>query len=239
MRIIVDAMGGDNAPEAVVKGALSVHGQGGVEIILAGREEEILAAAGGSVPAGVQVVDAREVIEICDDPATAFKRKKDSSVTVGLTMLKNRRVFEADFQGIPEHKFEKCAIAMFDLNNLKKVNDLFGHGMGDCYIITGSEIIRDVFGEFGEIYRIGGDEFCLISERITSRVFQEKEEDMCRRLESLKGIQTSIKEYMQIASGCAVFDRKMDRNLQDTLGRADKQMYQCKKRQKEQKTGGV
>ena len=89
VRIIVDAMGGDNAPEAVVKGALSVHGQGGVEIILAGREEEILAAAGGSVPAGVQVVDAREVIEICDDPATAFKRKKDSSVTVGLTMLKN------------------------------------------------------------------------------------------------------------------------------------------------------
>lgn len=89
VRIIVDAMGGDNAPEAIVKGALSVHGQGGVEIILAGREEEILAAAGGSVPAGVQVVDAREVIEICDDPATAFKRKKDSSVTVGLTMLKN------------------------------------------------------------------------------------------------------------------------------------------------------
>ena len=164
---------------------------------------------------------------------------REEAETDGLTMLKNRRVFEADFQGIPEHKFEKCAIAMFDLNNLKKVNDLFGHGMGDCYIITGSEIIRDVFGEFGEIYRIGGDEFCLISERITSRVFQEKEEDMCRRLESLKGIQTSIKEYMQIASGCAVFDRKMDRNLQDTLGRADKQMYQCKKRQKEQKTGGV
>ncbi len=164
---------------------------------------------------------------------------REEAETDGLTMLKNRRVFEADFQGIPEHKFEKCAIAMFDLNNLKKVNDLFGHGMGDCYIITGSEIIRDVFGEFGEIYRIGGDEFCLISERITSRVFQEKEEDMCRRLESLKGIQTSIKEYMQIASGCAVFDRKMDRNLQDTMGRADKQMYQCKKRQKEQKTGGV
>lgn len=89
MRIIVDAMGGDNAPAAIVRGALSVHGQEGIEIVLVGREEEIRAAAGGSIPEGVRLVDAREVIEICDEAATAFKKKKDSSVTVGLTMLKN------------------------------------------------------------------------------------------------------------------------------------------------------
>ena len=42
-----------------------------------------------SLPEGVSVVNATEVIEICDDPATAFKHKKDSSITVGLTLLKN------------------------------------------------------------------------------------------------------------------------------------------------------
>ena len=89
MKIIVDAMGGDNAPAEIVKGALSVHGEQGIEIVLVGREEEILSAAGGALPAGVQVVNARETIEICDDPASAFKKKKDSSITVGLTMLKN------------------------------------------------------------------------------------------------------------------------------------------------------
>ena len=91
MKIIVDAMGGDNAPGEIVKGALAAHGKNGIEIALVGREEDIRSAAdaAGGLKEGVQVVNAREVIEICDDPATAFKHKKDSSITVGLTMLKN------------------------------------------------------------------------------------------------------------------------------------------------------
>lgn len=88
MKIIVDAMGGDHAPGEIVRGALLANGKEGYEIVLVGREEEILAAAGGTLPAGVSVRDAREVVEICDDPATACKRKKDSSLTVGLTMLR-------------------------------------------------------------------------------------------------------------------------------------------------------
>ncbi len=91
MKIIIDAMGGDNAPMEIVKGALNAHKNSGTEIVLVGKEEEILrcAAACGGIGEGVSVVNAAEVIEICDDPATAFKKKKDSSVTVGLTMLKN------------------------------------------------------------------------------------------------------------------------------------------------------
>jgi len=91
MKVIVDAMGGDNAPDEIVKGALAAHAHAGTEIVLVGREEEILrvAQACGGIPAGVSVVNATEVIEICDDPATAFKKKKDSSITVGLNMLKN------------------------------------------------------------------------------------------------------------------------------------------------------
>ena len=179
--------------------------------------------------------DSMELIEV-GKKAEIIREEAEMD---GLTMLKNRRIFEADLHGIPEHKLEKYAVVMFDLNNLKKMNDLYGHGMGDYYIITGSEIIREVFGELGEIYRIGGDEFCLISEHITRKIFQEKEKVMCRWLDSLKGIQMEMKDYMQIASGCAVFDRNRDGNLQDTMERADKQMYQCKKGQKEQKTGGV
>lgn len=87
MRIIVDAMGGDHAPQEIVRGALAAHASYGYEIILVGREEEIRAAA-GELPAGVSIRNATEVVEICDDPATAFKRKKDSSLTVGLNLLK-------------------------------------------------------------------------------------------------------------------------------------------------------
>ena len=92
MKIIVDAMGGDNAPEEIVKGAVqAAKARPGLEIALVGREAEVRSAAGacGGLPGTVSVVNATEVIDMHDDPATAFKTKKDSSMTVGLTMLKN------------------------------------------------------------------------------------------------------------------------------------------------------
>ena len=93
MKIILDAMGGDNAPQAIVQGALEAHKEYGTDLILVGRMAEILKAVEASgeknLPAGVEVRDASEVVEISDDPATAFKRKKDSSLTVGLNLLKS------------------------------------------------------------------------------------------------------------------------------------------------------
>ena len=92
MKIIVDAMGGDNAPQAVVQGALDAHKTLGVDILLVGRAADILkcveVCGETTLPKGVEIRDASEVVEICDDPATAFKVKKDSSLTVGLNLLK-------------------------------------------------------------------------------------------------------------------------------------------------------
>ena len=88
MKIILDAMGGDNAPQAIVEGALEAHAQCGADIVLVGREEAIRACLTGPLPEGVEIVNATEVVDMCDDPATAFKRKKDSSLTVGLNLLK-------------------------------------------------------------------------------------------------------------------------------------------------------
>ncbi|MBP3508217.1 phosphate acyltransferase PlsX [Oscillibacter sp.] len=92
MKIIVDAMGGDNAPAAVVQGALDAHKQHGVDILLVGRAADVLRAVEAcgekTLPSGVELKDASEVVEISDDPATAFKMKKDSSLTVGLNLLK-------------------------------------------------------------------------------------------------------------------------------------------------------
>jgi len=95
MKIIVDAMGGDNAPEEVVLGALSVIEDNDIDITLVGREKDVLSAFGKAgveaLPGGVEVVDAKEIIEIEDDPATAIRHKKDSSLTVGLTLLRDGR----------------------------------------------------------------------------------------------------------------------------------------------------
>ena len=93
MKVIVDAMGGDNAPGAAVEGAIQARKLHGVEILLVGRTADILkaleAAGETGIPEGVEIRDASEVVENTDDPATAFKRKKDSSLTVGLTLLRD------------------------------------------------------------------------------------------------------------------------------------------------------
>ena len=93
MKIIVDAMGGDNAPVSNVRGALSAVRELGVEVVLVGRGEEILKVLKedgvDDLPPGVEIAHASEVVEMCDNPATAFKEKKDSSLTVGLNLLKN------------------------------------------------------------------------------------------------------------------------------------------------------
>ena len=93
MRIIVDAMGGDNAPKAPVQGALQAVKEYGVEVVLVGRGEDILKAVHDEgveeLPKGLSITHADQVVEMCDDPATAFKEKKNSSLTVGLNLLKN------------------------------------------------------------------------------------------------------------------------------------------------------
>lgn len=93
MKIIVDAMGGDNAPRSNVEGALNAVRELGVEAVLVGRGNEILSVLKelgcDEPPAGIEVVHASEVVEMEDDPATAFRQKKDSSLTVGLTMVRD------------------------------------------------------------------------------------------------------------------------------------------------------
>ena len=92
MKIIVDAMGGDNAPLEIVKGALTGQKHWGVDIVLTGDENAIRAALARcgqpEVPAGMEIISTSQTVEMCDDPATVFRRKKDTSMGVGLTMLR-------------------------------------------------------------------------------------------------------------------------------------------------------
>ena len=91
MKIIIDAMGGDNAPHEIVKGAVRARKELSVDICLVGRVEDIRACLQneGADEADFEIVDAREVITMEDDPSTATRRKKDSSMTVALNMVRD------------------------------------------------------------------------------------------------------------------------------------------------------
>ena len=92
MKIIVDAMGGDNAPMEIVKGALAGQKHWGVDIALTGDESAIrdaLAQCGQrELPQRMEIIPTTQTVDMCDDPATVFRRKKDTSMGVGLTMLR-------------------------------------------------------------------------------------------------------------------------------------------------------
>jgi len=91
MKIILDAMGGDNAPEAPVLGAIEAAKQWGSQITLVGRGEEILAVMKKNgienLPDGMEIANADDVVDMHDDPANVVRKRKNSSMIVGLRML--------------------------------------------------------------------------------------------------------------------------------------------------------
>ena len=91
MKIILDAMGGDNAPGAVVRGALEAAKEFGVQIVLVGRGADILASmkAQGwdTLPDGVELANAEDVVDMHCDPAAVVKQHPNSSLVLGARML--------------------------------------------------------------------------------------------------------------------------------------------------------
>ena len=91
MKIIIDAMGGDNAPQAPVLGAVQAVRDFGAQVTLVGQGEKILQVLRNNgindLPAGVEIANAEDVVDMHDDPAKVIQRRKDSSMVVALRML--------------------------------------------------------------------------------------------------------------------------------------------------------
>ena len=95
MRILLDAMGGDNAPDANIKGAVKAISQIEAEVILIGKEDvirtrvkELFEKEIEEISDRLKIQNATETIEMTDGPTDAIKHKKDSSMVVGFNMLK-------------------------------------------------------------------------------------------------------------------------------------------------------
>lgn len=96
VKIVVDAMGGDNAPQEPVKAAVeAVKESKGIQVFLTGQKEVIESELQKYTypKEQIEIVDAREIIETAEPPVMAIRKKKDSSIVVGLNMVKKK---EAD-----------------------------------------------------------------------------------------------------------------------------------------------
>ena len=91
MKIILDAMGGDNAPEAPVLGAIEAAKAFGTQITLVGRGDEILNVLKKNgienLPDGIEICHADDVVDMHDDPGSVIHKRKNSSMVIGLKML--------------------------------------------------------------------------------------------------------------------------------------------------------
>lgn len=133
-----------------------------------------------------------------------------------LTGIYNRNRYLADVQTLSEQTSNSMGIVFVDINNLKKVNDEYGHEQGDRLICHVVEQLKNCFEET-QLYRISGDEFVILCREISRQDFR-KQTDQLILLFSDQDFRVSI--------GKAWLNSNMD--IQNMIRRADKMMYNNK-----------
>lgn len=118
-------------------------------------------------------------------------------------------------------------VITFDLNDLKKCNDTKGHMAGDKYIADAAHMIQDVFTGFGKVYRIGGDEFCILAKGLTEEAIKQRQKMLKQAIEWYR--KENDDEGFGISCGYATYDPEIDVDIEATRHRADLSMYENKK----------
>lgn len=119
------------------------------------------------------------------------------------------------------------AVVVMDINNLKKMNDNFGHEFGDMLIRDSASIIKNTFKN-STIYRIGGDEFATLLNEEDSKRWEEFLEIFSDEMNRFNKNNTKYEQKVEIAIGIANYRPKEDKNFLMVFRRADQKMYENK-----------
>lgn len=142
-----------------------------------------------------------------------------------MTHLLNRRSYEQRLKQLALRG--RGSIIFFDVDNFKLINDQYGHQFGDTCLITIASVIRDSFGKIGLCYRIGGDEFCVLSECGDVKTIQEA------KLTFLKNIdlaQEKDPKIPYISLGHAICNPGL--GFEEVVATADRQLFSYKQQRK-------
>ena len=147
-----------------------------------------------------------------------------------LTGARSRNAYENMLKDIAKGETgpKGYGAVLFDLNNLKYINDHLGHEKGDEAIKRCYEHIVTAFGDNGNCYRIGGDEFVLL---VLNRTDVPEKIDIFNEL--VERSNESPEFPFRVAVGYAVYDPEQDTDLYNTIRRSDAMMYLDKKQKKE------
>ena len=151
----------------------------------------------------------------------------------GLTGVKNKVSYNAEVNRINEMikngEYTNFAVVMIDLNYLKDTNDTYGHDTGDIALIKLAELICDTF-KFSPVYRVGGDEFVVISRSKDYLRVDKLVEELKKKTN--KSIDVHDGENISAAVGFSTYNPQIDKSVDDVFKRADKAMYEHKRQLK-------
>lgn len=144
-----------------------------------------------------------------------------------LTGLGNRAACQRKLNEIEkdEKLRENTILSVMDIYGLRKVNCAFGHECGDQLIVMNADYIKRKIGGVAEVYRTGGDEFTAVFCNGDTKRYEIAEKDLLSYKEDKKTVEGIV---ITFAYGMAKFDRHMDKNVEDTMHRADTLMVKEK-----------
>lgn len=150
-----------------------------------------------------------------------------------MTGLQNRRGFDEYIQNLVEslQAGTDVELLFLDINDLKEVNDQYGHKAGDELIIGAAQCLKETFGPESACFRLGGDEFCVVipGPRGCKTDWREKLEKTVERYNQSHRIRVSL----AVGSSMLLDENGHLRNLSDWKQEADLQMYEEKKKMKQ------
>lgn len=144
------------------------------------------------------------------------------------TLIKNRAAFEKAIEHYGNTS-EQVVVVVIDLNQLKTINDCFGHTAGDEAILDCANVIKQSFKGIGSPFRIGGDEFCVLCKDIPAA---EVDRALNELDHAAKDINRNRVFPIVLAYGYSVFITRGRDNIHTVFTYADKAMYEHKSRLK-------
>ena len=123
------------------------------------------------------------------------------------------------------------AVGVFDCDNLKMINDLYGHDKGDLYLKNACQLICKIF-KSSPVFRIGGDEFSVIMQNNDYNNREELTEKFKAAMKATAVVSTNSWDQVHVAMGLATYDPMTDPAVIDVVRRADKYMYANKRASK-------
>ena len=171
--------------------------------------------------------------------AIAMERQKDyiagmqnKAYQDSLTHVKNKAAYELEKDRLKREMQDggaSYALLMLDINDLKKMNDNYGHEKGDVYLLNCSQIICQVF-RHSPVYRIGGDEFLVLLENHDYDCVEDLLQEMERRMAETRS-EKDPWNRVSVARGLGVC-QSSDTDPDEVFKRADEAMYAHKKMMK-------